>query len=143
MRFPGIRLLVFAKAPEAGRVKTRLLPVLAAQQAADLHARLVEDSLRRFTARPLCPVQLHCAPDTARPFFQGLARRYPVQCLPQEGRDLGERMACAAARTLEAGHWPVLVGTDCPELDASFLIQACEALQQGHPAVVAPAEDGG
>ena len=143
MRFPGIRLLVFAKAPEPGRVKTRLLPVLDARQAADLHARLVEDSLRRFTARPLCPVQLHCAPDTRHPFFQDLARRYPIQCLPQEGRDLGERMAGAVARTLAAGHWPVLVGTDCPELDIRVLAEACEALQEGHSAVLAPAEDGG
>jgi rSAM/selenodomain-associated transferase 1 len=143
MRFPGIRLLVFAKAPEPGRVKTRLLPALDARQAADLHARLVEESLQRFTTQPLCPVELHCTPDTAHPFFQAMARHYPVRCLPQEGGDLGERMGNAVARTLAAGQWPVLVGTDCPVLDAGVLTEACEALEEGCPAVLAPAEDGG
>lgn len=143
MRFPGIRLLVFAKAPVAGRVKTRLQPVLDGPAAAALHAELVEASLARFTAEPLCPVELHCAPDADHPFFQALARRYPVQCRVQQGRDLGERMGRAVAMTLAAGHWPLLVGTDCPEMDAGMLGAACIALEAGHPAVLGPAEDGG
>lgn len=143
MRYPGIRLLVFAKAPVPGQVKTRLLPVLDASEAAALHARLVEDSIRRFTAKPLCPVELHCAPDAEHSLFQALSRQHPIQCRAQQGRDLGERMGHAVAQTLAAGHWPLLVGTDCPLLDAGVLVEACEALMAGHAAVLGPAEDGG
>lgn len=143
MEFPAIRLLVFAKAPVAGQVKTRLQPALNARQAADLHAQLVADSLARFTARALCPVELHCAPDTEHPLFQTLARYHSIECRPQQGRDLGERMGHAVARSLAAGHWPVVVGTDCPLLDAAVLATACAALMAGHPAVLGPAEDGG
>lgn len=49
----------------------------------------------------------------------------------------------AASRVLNAGRWPILVGTDCPLLDRSVVLQACAALEQGHEAVVGPAEDGG
>jgi uncharacterized protein len=143
MRFPGIRLLVFAKAPVPGQVKTRLLPVLDATGAAALHARLVEESIARFTAEPVCPVELHCAPDAGHPLFRALVRRYPIQCRVQQGRDLGVRMAHAVDQTLAAGHWPLLVGSDCPRLDAGVLVAACEALVAGHPAVLGPAEDGG
>ena len=143
MRFPGIRLLVFAKAPVPGQVKTRLAPVLAAAGAAALHARLVEESIARFTAATLCPVELHCAPDTHHPLFQDLAQRHSITCRAQRGGDLGARMGHAAEQCLEAGGWPLLVGTDCPLLDRAMLVAACEALQDGHPAVLGPAEDGG
>ncbi|MCA1806027.1 MAG: TIGR04282 family arsenosugar biosynthesis glycosyltransferase [Xanthomonadaceae bacterium] len=143
MRFPGIRLLVFAKAPVPGQVKTRLLPVLDATGAAELHARLVEESIARFTAESVCPVELHCAPDAEHPLFRALVRRYPIQCQVQQGRDLGERMGHAVDQTLADGHWPLLVGTDCPRLDAGVLVEACEVLAAGHNTVLGPAEDGG
>ena len=142
MRFPDIRLLVFTKAPVPGTVKTRLLPVLDAGAAAALHAELVEDSLARYTAEPLCPVELHCAPDGDHPFFEQLASRYPIVRRTQRGADLGERMAHAVDATLAAGHWPLLVGTDCPTLDSDSLSAACRHLRAGH-AVLGPAEDGG
>ncbi len=142
-RFPQIRLLVFAKAPVPGQVKTRLIPVLSAQQAAELHGQLVHDTLRRVSTHRLCPVSLYCAPDVEHPFFKDLLRNFPVELHGQRDGDLGVRMAQAVEETLAQGQWPILVGTDCPLLDSTVLASACETLQQGGVAVLVPAEDGG
>ena len=53
MLFPDARVLIFAKAPEPGRVKTRLIPALGPQAAADLQARLLADTVDRLAAAGL------------------------------------------------------------------------------------------
>ena len=132
------RIAVFAKAPVAGAVKTRLAPLLGAEGAARLHATLVRHALA--TAREAHPavLQLWCSPDSSHPFFAQCAARFSCELHAQQGADLGARMAHTFA-----GHAPlILIGSDSPALRASHLAQAWRALQS-LDAVFAPAEDGG
>jgi uncharacterized protein len=132
------RIAVFAKAPVAGEVKTRLAATLGADRAARLHAGLVEHALATAAQARPATLELWCAPDAAHPFFARCAERFGCTLRAQEGGDLGARMAHAFA----AGTPLVLVGSDCPMLTPAHLLRAWHALRT-HDAVFAPAEDGG
>jgi len=143
MKFPDARLIVFAKAPEAGKAKTRLIPALGSTGAAALHARLVTHTLTTVTDAALCPVQLWCAPDTTHPFFDDCKKKFPVTLHQQQGSDLGERMAHAMNQNLQQGFNSVIIGTDCPALSAADFEEAFTYLQNNNDIVLAPASDGG
>jgi rSAM/selenodomain-associated transferase 1 len=101
-------LIVFAKAPVPGRVKTRLIPLLGAEGAARFHESMVGSLLRSLRQ---VAVELHtdCL-TSAWPFFHGVRR------LQAEG-DLGVRMLHALKTALAQGHTRVtLLGSDCPEV---------------------------
>ncbi|MDX8126863.1 TIGR04282 family arsenosugar biosynthesis glycosyltransferase [Methylomonas sp. OY6] len=141
--FPDSVLLIFCKAPIPGQVKTRLQPTLNAEQAAEAHRRLTHMTLQRAFQQALCPVELHCAPDSHDDFFQDCIRRYPLTLKTQRGADLGERMQHAFADALSRYRHAVLMGCDCPSLTIDDLQQAWMNLHEGHDAVIAPADDGG
>lgn len=143
MKFPDARLIVFARAPEAGKAKTRLIPALGAAGAAALHSRLVTHTLTTVTNAALCPVQLWCAPDTTHPFFDDCKKKSPVTLHQQQGSDLGERMAHAMNHNLQQGFHSVIIGTDCPALSATDFEQAFTYLQNDNDIALAPAHDGG
>lgn len=143
MKFPDARLIVFAKAPEAGKAKTRLIPALGAAGAAALHERLVTHTLTTVTTAALCPVQLWCAPDTGHPFFDHCKNNFPITLHQQQGADLGERMEHAMSHNLQQGLNSVIIGTDCPALSADDFEQTFIGLQNGNDVVIAPADDGG
>ena len=97
MNYPFSRLLIFTRAPCAGQVKTRLMPELGAQGAADFHARLIYHCLQTVMRASLCPVELWCAPSCHDPFFQNCRERHGVELYDQAQGDLGERMHAALA----------------------------------------------
>ena len=136
-------VIVFAKAPQPGAVKTRLVPALGAEGAAALHTKLAKHALDTVRAASLKPVELHCAPDTDDPFFRYCQGHYGVALEPQVTGDLGVRMHAAFATALAAHPRVLMIGTDCPALTARHLRQAEKALREGHDAVLAPCEDGG
>jgi len=136
-------IIVFAKAPEPGAVKTRLVPMLGAEGAAALHARLVKRTLATLRAASFKHVELHCAPGIDDPFFRFCAGHYGFPLQPQVAGDLGTRMRSAFENALAAHAGVVLVGTDCPALTARHLRQAERTLHDGADAVFAPCEDGG
>ncbi|MCW8906401.1 MAG: TIGR04282 family arsenosugar biosynthesis glycosyltransferase [Sedimenticola sp.] len=142
MEFPDSRILLFAKAPLPGRVKTRLIPRIGARQASDLHAELLWRTLGS-AAGGLAPLQLWCTPDTLHPLFQEAARAAEVSLHSQVGNDLGERMAYATKTALAEAGSVLLIGADCPVLARSHLRQALDWLAAGRDAVLGPAEDGG
>lgn len=142
-QFPDSVLLIFCKAPIPGQVKTRLQPALSAEQAAQAHRQLTYLTLGRAFQQSLCPVELHCAPDTSHAFFQDCACRYPVTLRTQHGSDLGERMQQTFEDALGRHRHALLMGCDCPSLSGDDLRWALTALNQGHDAVIAPADDGG
>lgn len=138
----GDRLLVFARAPVPGAVKTRLIPALGAEGAADLHARLLARTLETACAADLAPVELWCTPDADHPAFAGAAGDPGVTLRVQPAGDLGQRMRVALESTLADGGRALLVGCDCPALSVDDLAGAFTALAD-HDVVLGPAEDGG
>jgi glycosyltransferase A (GT-A) superfamily protein (DUF2064 family) len=118
-----VAVIVFARAPVPGRAKTRLIPRLGAWRAARLHARLIEQTLSTARAARCGKVELHIR--------------------KQKGRDLGERMYRAFDKALRRHRAVILIGTDCPVLQASDLRRAARLLRGAADAVLAPAEDGG
>lgn len=139
----GTAVLVFARAPIPGRVKTRLMPGLSAVQAAGLYRRMLERATASAVASRLGPVILCCDPDECCPYLQDLARRCGAALARQEGRDLGARMAHALETALDRHPRVLLMGSDCPSLDAGRLRDADAALGTGATVVFVPAVDGG
>jgi hypothetical protein len=139
----GTRVLVFARAPVAGRCKSRLIPALGAEGAAELHARLVTRTVATAVEAHPGGVELWCEPDVDHPFFAGLARRFGVELERQRGEGLGERMSSALRAALECTEGAVLIGSDCADLTGADLHAALAALGGGADAVLGPVLDGG
>lgn len=131
-------LLIFAKAPVAGQVKTRLIPALGADGACALYRRLLRHTLMQTAAWP-GPRFLYCAPDSQHPELAALAAEFALQTRNQQGVDLGMRMFNALSEHPDGA---LLIGTDCPDLGCSHLQQAAAALASHH-SVFLPSEDGG
>lgn len=144
----GAAILVLAKAPEPGRVKTRLCPPLTHEQSADLAAAALLDSIAAASAVPgsqavvVLTGSLHRAARRA----EITAALAGLTVLPQRGDALGERIAAAhldAAAALPARR-TLQIGMDTPQVDAGLLRAADEALAHpGVDAVLGPAVDGG
>jgi len=143
MQFPDARILIFAKAPQPGRVKTRLIPALGEQGAAAFHEACIRHAVQQRCAAALAPVLLYVAPHTGHPVFAELAQRYPIELRIQQGAELGQRMANAARECLDQADWVLLTGSDAPSLSNADLFEAARRLQQGGRAVMSAAEDGG
>ena len=126
------QIIIFAKAPVPGEVKTRLIPALGAKGAAALAERMLADTCHEAVAAAVGPVEL-CLSGVPRGLPAGVA-------LTDQGEgDLGARLWRAAERV---GPPLLLIGTDCPGLDRHRLRMAAEILG-GHDALLHPAEDGG
>ncbi len=159
-------VIVFAKAPVAGFAKTRLIPALGAQGAAELAQRMLRHAVQQALAVRLpaltpaltpahyqrereqgedaywLPVELCCAPDSRHPGFSEFAASPGLSLSDQGEGDLGQRMARALERGLLDHDKVLLLGTDAPALDVAVLQAAASALD-AHDAVFVPALDGG
>lgn len=143
MSLNPIRLLIFAKAPLLGAVKTRLMPALGAQGACAVARQMLRHTLREALAAQIGQVELCMSPAPQDLAWRAVAVPRTVQRSAQGGGDLGERMARAVRRvTTQQRQSVLLMGTDCPALTAARLSQAAEQLQ-AHDAVLVPAFDGG
>jgi rSAM/selenodomain-associated transferase 1 len=136
-------LLLFVRAPEVGRVKTRLAAEIGADAALRVYRRLAEHAVAE--ARALAPgaaLRIHVTPADAIGAVHGWLGGEAVY-LPQSEDDLGGRMRTAFAEAFAAGHGRVvIIGSDLPGLSADALRRAFAALD-AHRAVVGPARDGG
>lgn len=141
MRNSSTLVVVFAKAPQTGKVKTRLAAAIGAEAAARLHARLVERAVATAIAAGCGPVELHASP-SHHAFLGALARRLGLRLCRQAPGDVGERMHHAFRRGLRSHARMILIGSDCPALTAADVRRAARLLC-GCDAVIAPAEDGG
>lgn len=140
MPLARVDLAIFAKAPQPGYAKTRLIPALGAVAAARLQRELSVRAVMTARTAALGEVTLWCAPDVQHRFFRALQRRFDLACRAQSEGNLGQRMAHAFATH---GQPLLMIGTDCPALAVAHLQQAAQALQSGSDAVFIPAEDGG
>ncbi len=137
-------LIIFSRYPEPGKTKTRLIPVLGAEGAATLQRQMTEHKLadvRKLQAFYPISVEVHFAGGDEQLMQSWLGSNliYKRQC---EG-DIGCRMAAAFQASFNAGtNSVVLIGSDCPDLNAQLMAQAFQALRQ-HDLVLGPAQDGG
>lgn len=137
-----IAIAILAKAPIPGLSKTRLIPHLGAEGAAALQGWLIQRTVATALNANLGPVTLWCTPNTQHPDFIQCTQQHDTISLRQQmPGDLGERMHQAIAESpCPAG--TLVIGTDCPALDAAHL-QAAAAALAINQAVLTPAEDGG
>ena len=123
-------LIMVAKKPEPGFTKTRLCPPFTPQEAAQFYRCLMLDTLK--LVNQVQGVE-HCvayAPIGARSYFQSLVPR-GFRLIPQQGTDLGERLANVLADRFQHGYRKVVVmNSDGPTLPLSYLEQAFRQLQQ-------------
>ena len=142
MLFPDGRIIVFCKAPEPGKVKTRLAKTIGEAAAATIHEYLALHCLESLTKAHVAPVELWCAPDIEHEFFQYCQATFGVVLKSQKGDCLGQRMENAFSNVLSQCQYSIVVGTDCPVIDADYLVSAFTELQH-YDSVIGPAEDGG
>lgn len=133
---------VMAKAPVAGRAKTRLIPLLGDAGAARLHAGLVERTLRTCVAAAPGGVSLFVTGDGGETFWQSCRDAHALPSIEQQGRTLGGRMAHALDVLLAQAPVALLVGCDCPALNPEHLLRAADAVRSRN-LVFIPALDGG
>jgi rSAM/selenodomain-associated transferase 1 len=133
-------LILFAREPVAGSVKTRLVPALGRAGAARLYAAFTADLCAALA--PRFALTIACSPDPARPYFRGLARRHRVALVPQGDGDLGARMRRMATAALARRSRVVIVGSDIPTLPPDLVESAFRALRRRR-VVLGPSLDGG
>lgn len=136
------RIVIFAKAPVSGLAKTRLIPALGAEQAARLARRMLLGTLAQAQAAGVGPVELCVTPGPSDPAWTTLPPVQGISWTAQPEGDLGARMADAAGRAIAGSEHALLIGTDCPDLDAARLRQAARHLEHSD-AVLYPTFDGG
>jgi rSAM/selenodomain-associated transferase 1 len=136
-------VVLMAKAPVAGRVKTRLCPPLDRRESAALYACMLGDTAGEVSALPGVRRYLFLDPPESADFPRG--KPFSVfERFPQRGRDLGDRMRDAAATAFRRGaRRVVIVGADCPSLTAGTIRRAFRELSTGASVVFGPSPDGG
>ncbi len=114
-----------------GAVKTRMIPHLSPQEACALHSELVLWTAATLVGAALGPVELAVAGDGRNTPCLNAVGGWGWRCLQgQQGGDLGERMYNALADGLDRFERVVLVGSDCPGIDADYLARAAAALDR-------------
>lgn len=134
---PSRCCVLFSKPAEPGKVKTRLQPVLTADQAAELHQAFLDDLVPRL-ARGDFELEIAWAVEAGQPLPEA-----PGGSLRQYGADLGERLYHGLAEVARRYARVAAVGSDHPELTAQRVSEGFERLEAGADVVLGPAHDGG
>ena len=134
-------LIVFARRPKPGAVKTRLTALLTSEEAAQLYEAFLRDALNQYQALDV----------DVRLYFSPPVESIPEDLIPegvslhqQQGPGLGARMKIAFVESFAEGYEKlVIIGTDHPTLPTAFIEQAFEALEQSFSICIGPSDDGG
>src|SRR5687768_2289113 len=132
-------LLIFARHPETGKVKTRLAATMGNEAALRIYTKLLQHTVSITNDLPVDKFVFYAEQlmqedlwDTTH-YFKEI----------QKGNDLGERMKQAFDNIFQKGYqMAVVIGTDCPGLSAAAIMHAFTSLNN-HDVVIGPAEDGG
>jgi rSAM/selenodomain-associated transferase 1 len=137
-------LIVVAKEPSPGTTKTRLVPPLTPEEAAELYRCLLSDTLELMGRVDGAQPVLAYTPAQAEPFFRGFVP-HGFQLIAQRGPTLGQRLDNVLRAHLEQGYvQAVVMDSDSPTLPPAYLQQAFQQLDQPEVDVVlGPTEDGG
>lgn len=135
----NIPLILFAKSPEVGKVKTRLTPNLNMQQAAGVAKVMLDETLKLATQTWPGKVVLAVWPNLESHFIQKMLSRYNIDSIVQVKGDLGKKMFVA----MEQNGYPCAVmGCDVPHCPEKNLLNAYQELSNGKN-VIGPTLDGG
>jgi rSAM/selenodomain-associated transferase 1 len=134
-------IIIMAKVPEAGKVKTRLQPFLSAEQCAAFAKCLLRDAIEK-AASLQNQLIIAYSPIERRAFFDEFSQ-HKIILVPQTGVDLGEKMFNAFNFAFEQKiDSAVMIGTDSPTFPRKFIEKAFEFLEKTD-AVLGESEDGG
>lgn len=134
-------IIIMAKVPEAGKVKTRLQSVLSAEKCAEFAECLLQDAINKAKILPTLLILAYSPSDKNR--FFDLFLDHKIIFVPQEGTDLGERMFNAFQFAFEQNlDSIVMIGTDSPVFPARFIENAFDLLTESD-AVLGRTDDGG
>jgi len=136
-------LIIFAKPPVAGLAKTRLIPALGKEGAAQYHGRLLLHTLNNVVMECEWDTHLWCSDNLKHPFFQSCEKKFSVDLHEQRGNDLGSRMYHAMNEMLKEYDSVCIIGSDCPILDVEKIRNSFACLKIKEDVVITPAEDGG
>jgi hypothetical protein len=138
-----IALCIMAKAPEPGRVKTRLCPPLSPADAAELYRCFLLDKIAQARGVAGAERVLAYAPAQAAVVFEALAPGFTL--LAQRGADLTARLVAVCAELFRSGcDAAILIDSDTPTLPTERLDRAVAVMSDGgHDLVFGPSEDGG
>jgi rSAM/selenodomain-associated transferase 1 len=133
-------IVIMAKSPESGDVKTRLSPILDAEERRKLYTELLDGTVERLGNVKGADTLIAYTPAGAGDFFR---ERYGMPCFGQEGDDLGQRLSNALRHMLGRGYRSVvIVGSDIPGLASGIAESALTALKKADMAI-GPSTDGG
>jgi rSAM/selenodomain-associated transferase 1 len=145
--YPDTAIILFAREPILGKVKTRLIPVLGVNNAARLYDQMLRHTINTVVDIDLAAIYLYITPESDPQYFHSMALKNNFQLRIQQGNNLGVKMFNALDQTLKQYKRAVLIGTDCPFLDADDLNEAIISLDTAQPhkntMVFSPAQDGG
>jgi len=134
-------LILFAKDPVAGQVKTRLSSLLDNSTTLSLYHHFLRDSIEKICSVAGVDRFIGIASDPQTGHFEDVSQRHPVQLFVQEGDSLGERMRRAFENRFKEGYERVvIIGADSPTLPTAYIEQA---LQSQKEVVIGPSTDGG
>ncbi|NEP43068.1 MAG: glycosyltransferase [Okeania sp. SIO2H7] len=137
-------LIIFTRYPEAGKTKTRLIPALGAEGAADFQRRMTEETVTKVGQLvAVCPLSLEVRFAGGNLALMESWLGSDLSYKEQGSGDLGDRMKLAFQTAFNSGiKRAVIIGIDCPGLNVEILQQAFEKLEE-NDLVLGPAEDGG
>ena len=134
-------LVLFARDPALGQVKTRLQPLLGAETALALYTCFLRDSIDKISAVAGAELFVGVYPSASSAFFANLSTGKAVGIFTQEGSDLGARMQNAFLKFLGEGFAKVvIIGSDSPTLPVSYIEAAFASAKD---VAVGPSYDGG
>jgi len=135
-------LLLFARRPIPGEVKTRLLPGYSPARAAEIATFLIRATVELAASAWPGRILLYAWPDAEHPLFHELAQEFPVTLATQAEGDLGTKMLAALRQGIARSGCAAVMGCDVPHCGWETLDQANDWLARGEN-VLGPTEDGG
>ena len=137
-----VRIIIFTKAAQAGFTKTRLIPALGKQGAANLAKKMLIHTLNQSLEAGVGPVEMCVTPPPTDSIWQEFIILGELEYSDQGTGNLGERLSRVTQRVIDRGESLLLIGTDCTQLTATHLQLAKESLHN-FDSILIPANDGG
>lgn len=138
-----VTVLIFARYPEAGKVKTRMVPPLTPREAAEFHLASLRMVCERLRSCAELQRVLLVTPDERTTELPPLIGDRVLAARAQGNGSLGKRLSAASHHAFQTGAEAVLLlGADSPTLPTQYVRQAVDELSR-HDSVIGPTHDGG